>query len=251
MKLALRCEERARRDEADRLVERLGLPLSVRADEEEGYRLVLTAERLELRTLGPRAPGPVYADFVGGKVGYRHRHGGGRGQPIAKAVGLKKGATPVVLDATAGLGRDAFVLASLGCEVTMIERSPIVAALLRDALARAELNAESAEVTARMVLMEGDAIERMAELAGRFEVVHLDPMYPHRDKSALVKKEMRLFRELVGEDPDADRLLKSALDCAAKRVVVKRPRTASPLGGRKPSYTVEGKTTRYDVYVVG
>ena len=250
MKPALHCEESARRVEAQRLAERLGLTLSARDDGEAGYLLVLTAERLELRTLGPKAPGPVYADFVGGKVGYRHRHGGGRGQPIAKAVGLKRGATPSVLDATAGLGRDAFVLASLGCTVTLIERSPIVAALLRDALDRAELHAESAEVTARMALLEGDAIERMAELAGRFEVVHLDPMYPHRDKSALVKKEMRLFRDLVGEDPDADRLLEAALAAAAKRVVVKRPRGAPPLGDRKPSFTVESKSTRYDVYVV-
>ena len=249
MNLALHCEESARRAEAQRLAEQLGLSLTARVDGDEGYRLVLTAERLELRTLGPKAPGPVYADFVGGKVGYRHRHGGGRGQPIAKAVGLKKGATPTVLDATAGLGRDAFVLASLGCEVTMIERSPIVAALLRDALARAELHGDTAEVTARMRLIEGDAVNEMDSLAGRYDVVHLDPMYPHRDKSALVKKEMRLFRDLVGEDPDADRLLEAALACAAKRVVVKRPRNAPPLADRKPSYTVESKTTRYDVYV--
>ena len=250
MNLALHCEEPARRAEAQRLAEQFGLPLTARADGDEGYRLVLTAERLELRTLGPKAPGPVYADFVGGKVGYRHRHGGGRGQPIAKAVGLKKGATPTVLDATAGLGRDAFVLASLGCEVTMIERSPIVAALLRDALARAELHGETAEVTARMQLIEGDAIKGMEALVGQYDVVHLDPMYPHREKSAQVKKEMRLFRDLVGEDPDADRLLEAALACAAKRVVVKRPRGAPPLGERKPSYTVDSKTTRYDVYVV-
>ena len=183
--LALCCEEPARGAEARALARRLSLTLGERCvdDVAQGcdHLLVLTAERLELRTLGPKAPGPVYADFIGGKVGYRHRHGGGRGQPIARAVGLKKGANPSVLDATAGLGRDAFVLASLGCEVTLIERSPIVAALLGDALARAELHAESAEVTARMRLIEGDAIKEMAALAGRYDVVHLDPMYPHRD----------------------------------------------------------------------
>ncbi|WP_459868667.1 class I SAM-dependent methyltransferase [Endothiovibrio diazotrophicus] len=213
------------------------------------HLLLYSRERLELRSVSPKAPGPVYADFVGGKVGYRHRHGGGRGQPIAKAVGLRKGAAPGVLDATAGLGRDAFVLASLGCAVTLVERSPVVAALLRDGLRRAQNDPEAAAVVVRMALVEEDAVEAMARLAGRFEVVHLDPMYPHRDKSALVKKEMRLFRDLVGEDPDADRLLAAALACAAKRVVVKRPRGAPPLADRPPNHTVESKTTRYDVYL--
>lgn len=250
MKLAIYCEEPSRREEAEALAERLQLSLVVEAEVEYDYLLTLTAERLELRTLGPKAPGPVYADFVGGKVGYRHRHGGGRGQPIAKAVGLKKGANPSVLDATAGLGRDAFVLASLGCRVTLIERSPIVAALLRDALTRAETDPETAEVTARMSLVEGDAIERMAALSGRFDVVHLDPMYPHRDKSALVKKEMRVFRDVVGEDQDSEQLLTAALGCAGKRVAVKRPRLAPSLSERTPTHTIDSKTTRYDVYVL-
>ncbi len=194
---------------------------------------------------------PVVVDFVGGKAGHRRKFGGGRGQDIAKAVGLNKGVTPSVLDATGGLGRDAFVLASLGCHVTIIERSPVVAALLADGLRRGREAAETGDIINQMSLIQANAVEWMktqSPLEGRFDVVYLDPMFPHREKSALVKKEMRLFQELLGDDPDADLLLAPALTVACHRVVVKRPRLAPDLDGQKPDYRLVGKSCRYDVY---
>jgi 16S rRNA (guanine1516-N2)-methyltransferase len=247
--LPLYCTDAALQPRAAALAARWGFVLA--ADEQgETPRLVLTAERLELRAL--HSEGPVYVDFVGGAVGHRRSFGGGRGQEIAKAVGLKKGATPSVLDATAGLGRDAFVLASLGCPVTLIERSPVVAALLEDGLARAAQDTEVAPIAARMQLLCGNAAQLMAQLeeAERPDVVYLDPMYPHRRKSALVKKEMRLFREVVGEDPDADALLPTALAVARQRVVIKRPDYAEPMAGRVPTMSIRTKNNRFDVYVI-
>lgn len=231
------------------LATRWGLPLG-EADPGEAPRLVLTPEHLELRALA--SEGPVYVDFVDGAAGHRRRYGGGRGQEIAKAVGLKKGATPNVLDATAGLGRDAFVLASLGCTVTLVERSPVVAALLADGLERAALDAEVAPIAARMHLQCGNAVQIMQHMDedARPDVVYLDPMYPHRRKSALVKKEMRLFREVVGDDPDADALLPAALAVARQRVVVKRPDYAEPMVGRAPTMSITTKNHRFDVYVI-
>lgn len=241
--------ESALQPRAATLATRWGLPLG-EADPGETARLVLTPERLELRALA--SEGPVYVDFVGGAVAHRRRFGGGRGQEIAKAVGLKKGATPSVLDATAGLGRDAFVLASLGCAVTLIERSPVVAALLDDGLVRASGDVEVAPIAARMRLLCGNAAQIMQQWdeAARPDVVYLDPMYPHRHKSALVKKEMRLFREVVGEDPDADALLPAALAVARQRVVVKRPDYAEPMAGRAATMSISTKNHRFDVYVI-
>ncbi|KAE8439327.1 MULTISPECIES: class I SAM-dependent methyltransferase [Halomonadaceae] len=196
---------------------------------------------------------PLSVDFVSGKAAHRRQFGGGRGQLVAKACGLAKGVTPSVVDATAGLGRDAFVLASLGAPVLMIERVAAIAALLSDGLARAAAAEDTAAIAARMYLRHGDAAERLARLVADAEftpqVVHLDPMFPHRDKSALVKKEMRVFRELAGDDDDAPRLLEAALDVATHRVVVKRPRKAPPIAGPAPQHTLEGKTSRYDLYV--
>ena len=112
---------------------RLALPLQ--GDSE--FALQLGEGGLQLVELGPQAPGPVRVDFVEGAVAHRRLFGGGAGQMIAKAVGVQAGVRPRVLDATAGLGRDAFVLASLGCQMTLIERQPLIAALLEDGLARA------------------------------------------------------------------------------------------------------------------
>ena len=104
----------------------------------ERYQLVQTAERLELHDTADPKVGAVFVDFVEGKARHRLKFGGGKGQDIAKAVGLHKHKNPHVVDATAGLGRESFVLASLGCSVVMLERSPIVHALLADGLQRAK-----------------------------------------------------------------------------------------------------------------
>ena len=196
----------------------------------------------------------ISVDFVSGAVAHRRKFGGGRGQSIAKAVGLKQGVTPTVVDGTAGLGRDAFVLASLGCKVIMVERHPVVAALLEDGLRRAYEDAEIGEwMRDLMSLFHGSSISALADAAQssgtEIDVVYLDPMYPHREKSALVKKEMRVFQTLVGADLDADGLLAPAMALATKRVVVKRPDYAEDLNGVKPSMVLAQKKNRFDVYV--
>lgn len=225
--------------------ERLGLQAQADAD----FALQLGAEGLQFVELGPQAPGAVRVDFVEGAVAHRRLFGGGTGQMIAKAVGVQPGVRPQVLDATAGLGRDAFVLASLGCAMTLIERQPLIAALLEDGLARARQSAEVAPIAAQMRLLQGNAIELLSAWTDEApQVIYLDPMFPHRDKSALVKKEMRLFRPLVGDDLDAPALLAAALALASHRVVVKRPRKAPCIEGAKPSYVLEGKSSRYDIY---
>lgn len=224
---------------------RLGL-----AEEGEAeFALQLGDAGLQLVDLGPDAPGPVRVDFVEGASAHRRLFGGGSGQMIAKAVGIQPGVRPRILDATAGLGRDAFVLASLGCALTLIERQPLVAALLEDGLERAARDPEVAPIVAQMQLLTGNAVELMQAWAGEPpQVIYLDPMFPHRDKSALVKKEMRLFRPLVGDDLDAPALLAAALALASHRVVVKRPRKAPCIDGPKPSHQLEGKSSRYDIY---
>ena len=244
--IAIQVEDPRHHDAAAQLAEQLSAVTAPAP-----FALVYTAERLELRKLDEPALGAVYVDFVGGAVAHRRKFGGGRGQSIAKAVGLKSGANPSVVDATAGLGRDAFVLASLGCRVLMLERSPVVAALLQDGLVRGYADAEiGAWLQQRLQLLPGPALEGLGQLPFVPDVVYLDPMFPHKKKSALVKKEMRVFQSLVGPDLDADALLPAALAVASRRVVVKRPDYAGWLNERQPSSVIETKNNRFDLYVV-
>ncbi len=212
------------------------------------FVLRVNEQMLELCKLDEPKLTPIKVDFVEGASAHRRKFGGGRGQDIAKAVGLKHGFEPTVLDATAGLGRDAFVLASLGCTVTLMERNPVVAALLEDGLARASLNHETMAIVEKMQLVHASSIEQMSEQPSH-DIVYLDPMYPHREKSAAVKKEMRVFQSLVGEDDDADSLLEPAKKIAAYRVVVKRPNYALPINNCKPTTAIKMKKNRFDIYV--
>ncbi|MCW7546775.1 16S rRNA (guanine(1516)-N(2))-methyltransferase RsmJ [Photorhabdus sp. APURE] len=245
MGICLICEQGADNSALSQLAERWGLA----HDENAIMALVLTPQRLELRKRDEPKLGGIYVDFVSGTMAHRRRFGGGRGEAVAKAVGIKKDYLPTVVDATAGLGRDAFVLASLGCHVRMLERHPVVAALLDDGLQRGYQDEEIGSwLQERMILLHASSITALADITPPPDVVYLDPMYPHKQKSALVKKEMRVFQSLVGADEDADNLLSPARALAKRRVVVKRPDYAEPLAGIAASAAIATKNHRFDIY---
>lgn len=213
--------------------------------------LVQTETQLELRKLDEAKLGAVAVDFTRGAMAHRRKFGGGRSEAIAKAIGIKKNDPPTIIDATAGLGRDAFVLAAIGCQVRLIERHPVVFALLQDGLQRGYQDLEIGEwLQQRMQLLTTRDLTALDPSTDYADVVYLDPMYPHKQKSALVKKEMRIFQHLVGADLDADQLLAPALELACKRVVVKRPDYAPFITKQhKPHFSQTTKNHRFDVYI--
>lgn len=227
-----------------------GLPLMSEAGS-ASYLLHAASTRIELRSLQAPRTAPLYVDFVEGANRHRRLYGGGKGQAIARAVGLKKLRKPHIADLTAGLGRDAFVLAALGCDVTLVERSPVVHVLLQDGLDRALQSDDASvrEIVSRMQLFQGDSLEWLASQEEWFDVITLDPMFPERRKSALVRKEMRFFHDLIGSDSDTAALLDLARSHCKHRVVVKRPARAAALGGHEPSFSIAGKSTRFDIYL--
>ncbi len=214
----------------------------------------VTPDRLQLCSPPNFQIKPLSAEFIRGPFGYRRLHGGGKNQAIAKAMGFKTvKETLTVLDATAGLGRDAFILASLGCGVRLIERSPVMCALLQDGLQRAAQDPQLLQTVKLMDVMAADAVEILQNLSvdQTPEVVYLDPMFPPKFKSALTKIEMRIIRDIVGEDSDADKLLALALQKAKRRVVVKRSSDAPRLLDMTPSFVIKGRSCRFDVYLTG
>ena len=184
-----------------------------------------------------------------GAVNHRLHFGGGRGQHLPKAVGMKGGQSPTIIDATAGLGRDAFLLASLGSQVTLIERSDIIHQLLAAGMnAASQAGGQHKIIIDRMTLIHGDSIALLPHMHA--DVVLVDPMHPSRQKSALVKAEMRAIRDVVGVDEDQQLLVETALTMATKRVVLKWPAKAAPLAGLRPaSHQIIGKSIRYDVFM--
>lgn len=196
--------------------------------------------------------GALCVDFASAKHQQRYKTAGIK-QDIAKACGVKKDFKPRVLDITAGLGGDAYVLASLGCSLTLAERNADVYKLLADGLSRAQYSAldEVRDTTSKMQLLpQQDALELLdSVLPASFDCIYLDPMFPASKKSAKVKKAMQYFHQVVGfDEAQEEQLMDKALAKAAKRVVVKRPKLAPVLADKKSDLQIKGKTIRYDIY---
>lgn len=236
------------------LAERLSTVSAVHRVESPPNSLFLIDEQNQLGLCDEQWPKvkPVIVDFVSGQANHRRIYGGGVGQALPKAIGLQRNRGLSVVDGTAGLGRDAFVLASLGAHVQLFERQPIVQLLLEDGLLRLSLSDDETltSVSSRLNLTKAPVGEQWDALSKQaVDVVYLDPMFPEREKSAKVKKDMSLFHALVGIDEDSDDLLAQAIECARYRVVVKRSKQAPFLANKKPTTSLTGKSTRFDIYV--
>lgn len=189
---------------------------------------------------------PIRVDFCSSQMAYRLRHIQGRNELIAKAIGWKKGLTFTVLDTTAGLGVESMIMALIGCQVTLLERNPIIFNLLNDGLERAQSDPFLQAALTRMQWLQTCAITYLAT-APQFDVIYCDPMFETKENSALVKKNMQALQTVVGSDDDAELLAHSALMKAKKRLVVKRAINAPQLIAN-PSVVYKTKTHRFDVY---
>ena len=245
------CSNKSGIEQAKALATHLGIALFNERNSNFDLQLCFDNDHVEMFDTALNTA--IHVDFVEGALAHRQQFGGGRGQAIAKAVGLKQGNTPSVLDITAGLARDAYILACLGCKVTLIEQSPVLYSLIEDGIRRGLAEPASADALKNfMNLVNADSIQYMEHMdrKTRPDVIYIDPMYPERKKSALVKKDMQILQHLLGKDENAAALFDTALECAGKRVVVKRPIHAEILGDIKPSTSISSKKTRYDVYVI-
>jgi 16S rRNA (guanine1516-N2)-methyltransferase len=250
------------RPQANKLIELLGCDYVTALDAiiTEEYSHILRFDQQGLSLIS-NTPGvghalvtPTRVDFFDAGLQYRCLTSG-KSQGIAKAIGLNKLKSPTVLDATAGLGKDAFILASLGCSVTLLERSPIIYALLEDGFRRGLTSSDNkvCHVLNAMTLINIDSNNWFEKItAGEIEkpdVIYLDPMFPPRIKSAKVKKDISLLQQVLGSDEDFDKLFSTARKCAKYRVVVKRPGKKTKDNDPKPNFQIEGKSAHFDVFV--
>jgi 16S rRNA (guanine1516-N2)-methyltransferase len=251
--IAVVCFSKLRQQQAKEFCLLNKLPLLKMQNDQYDLQLLFHDDLVEL--FDKQLKTTLSIDFLKGTLAHRQQFGGGRGQAIAKAIGLKSGATPNILDTTAGLAGDAFVLATLGCPVTMIERSSVVYTLIENAIERASLSDKFQTILKQgFQLINCDANDyikqQLSAEAKPPDVIYIDPMYPHRKKSALVKKDMQILQRLHGKNDNSADLLENALLYANKRVVVKRPLHADSINNRTANTCIKSKKTRYDIYTI-
>jgi 16S rRNA (guanine1516-N2)-methyltransferase len=221
----------------------LGIPVAAARDPAR-WQLVRSQERMELCAPAPAAPMCIALDVTNGPLARRLRSARAD-EPLPRACGLhRRTSAPTIVDATAGLCRDAMVLARLGCTVTAIERVPALVFLAREAVEASWLAKHL-----RVELGDGVAVLRALPEERRPDVVTIDPMYEEHGR-AQVKKEMQVCRALAGPPDDPRELLRAAMAAARERVVVKRDRDAAPLVPGV-SFAVTGERVRFDVYLCG
>ena len=249
--LCVICKDLSQHEQAKQFAEMHDLPLFADKNPDCALQLCFTPDRVEL--YDTQLNTDIHVDFVAGALAHRQRYGGGRGQAIARAVGLKRGNTPSVLDITAGLARDAYILASLGCKVSLVEQSPVLYTLVQDGIRRGLEHPDSKTVLNNfMNLVYGDAVIYMEQMnpETKPDVIYMDPMYPERKKTALVKKDMQILQHLIGKEDKSEKMLATAMDKCRQRVVVKRPIHADSIPGPKPTTSISSKKTRYDCYII-
>lgn len=169
---------------------------------------------------------------------------------LVRAARIKNPAGSLTaIDATAGLGEDSLLLAAAGFHVRLYERNPIIYELLNDAWQRAMKLPELIEIASRMQIFHGDSKEAMGQMENPPDVILLDPMFPERQKSALVKKKLQMIQKLEFPCVDEVELVKTAMSAKPKKLIIKRPPKGPYLAGIKPDHSVEGKAVRFDCFV--
>lgn len=245
-KLVLLVKNNILEEKAIALAKKLCVQLvkSIEEIETEEVYLLLEEEGLSLVRDGLKMKG----DFL--QLLPRLKQGRLQGEMLVKAAKLK-GLTerPVAIDATAGMGEDSLLLAAAGYEVYLFEKDPVIAALLADTLERAANEPALTQYVSRMHLTAGDSIEVMQNRTIAVDLIYLDPMFPARSKSGLIKKKFQLLQQLERPCSDEEVLVQAALMAHPKRIVIKRPAKGPYLAGIKPSYSIDGKAIRYDCLV--
>lgn len=168
-------------------------------------------------------------------------------EPLAKALGLKRSVPSLVVDLTAGTGKDAVLICSFGAKVVAFERNATVFTLLAYEYQKLLRQRPEHPLIERLSLNWG---EFNAELAiDQVSAFYFDPMYEQlkKKRTAKPRKEMVAFENLIGADEDQMKFAQLMMQLSPRKLIIKRPLKA-PVLLEKRNVCFEGKTTRYDLY---
>jgi 16S rRNA (guanine1516-N2)-methyltransferase len=229
------------RDMAESFAKRTGVPILDKPG--ENLTVLFDAKGVSLTGYG--------LTYQGDFEGMLHRVSDGR---LAHEMLVRAAKTTETdlkgIDATAGMGEDAFLLAAYGYDMTLYEQNPVVAVLLKDALRRAKKHPQLKEIAGRMKLVEGNSVEELKTRVDAVDLIYLDPMFPGRQKSGLINKKLQLIQKLEPPCSDEVELFEAAIQAKPSKIIVKRPLKSPFLAGKNPTYELKGKAIRYDCYAV-
>ena len=241
-KIVLHVSKNADYNKAESIAKKLNINMIFEKNEDMSIYLRFDENGLALVSKDMK----LYGDFS--KMCKRLKTNNLRNELLVKAAKIKeKNENLNAIDATAGLGEDSLLLAAAGFNVKLYEKNPIIAALLIDALDRAKSLPDLAEIIKRMEVIEENSINAMKNINEKVDIILLDPMFPERTKSGLVKKKFQILHEIETPCNNEVELINAALAVNTHKVIIKRPLKGEYLAEIKPSYSIKGKAIRYDV----
>ncbi len=234
------------RNEAEEFAEKYGMPFT--EDREEALKSFLRLHYTKNGVFLENGDSSISGDYT--KLLKRLRYDNLTHELIVKAAKIKDRGNLDIVDMTAGMGEDSLLLAASGHRVTLLEKDPVIAELLRDTVKRAGSFSGLSEAVARMTVVCADSKEYLEKKDVHPDIVYLDPMFPEKEKNSLTKKKFQLIHLLEKPCSDEEEMLKAAVDSKPLRIIIKRPLKGPWLGDKKPSFSLTGKTIRYDCLVL-
>ena len=196
---------------------------------------------------------PISVDFDSPQLRARMKRLSARSELLLKALGGKAGET--VVDMTTGLGTDTWLLATYGYTVYACEKSPTLYAMLEDGLQRVRASYEGLSQisnTANNIRLRNLDSSSSVESNWGAKYAVIDPMFPVKKKQALASGDMQMLQRFIGRGESVDRLLHAAKAQGIQRAVVKRAlRSSERYAFLDPLYSLEGRSTRFDVFQFG